>query len=391
MEEGKLLKACTDNRSFYQMIEDKDSSLLFSDLGKLIYGYVVDYYSRDKAATTVDVDVLLSRIEVDHPKHVDRIRNLLESTESVSVNNLYELILAQRKYILKQQLANALLSSDDARVQELMLEYKSLDSEEEESEDTGVYRSVTPDAILKEKQEGSIFLYPKQLHDIVGKVNKGHHIVIYARPECGKTATTFNLVASFLKQGLVVMYVGNEDPYTSMLVRMMSCISERTEEEINADPSGTHEILRERGYDNFIFIDKGAATPYQIEQRVERFNPDVLVVDQIRNLKVGSEGKTQLLESAAMAMRELAKNHNILAVSVTQAGDTAINKRILTMEDVEYSRTGVQGTADVMIGVGADDACLTQGIRYYSVTKNKISSRHEACVVNINPVITKMW
>lgn len=391
MEEHKLLRACIDSRAAYVQVDKaNERSILFSDLGEIVFNYITDYYHRDKDASSVDTSLLFTRMSVDYPKHIDRIKAAIDLTTEVSSTNLIELLRSQEKILLKQRLANALLQSDEDAVNKLIKEYKGIDSEEDESEQV-VYQDYDVERLVKEKSEGSILLYPKQLQDIVGKVNRGHHIVVYARPEVGKTAVTYNLVYGFLRQKLRVMYVGNEDPHVSMIMRMLSRLSERTEEEISADPKGSYALAVKNGYKGFMFVERGVGSPREIENTVERLKPDVVVVDQIRNVQVKAEGKTVQLEQVASFMRRLGKEHNVLCVSVTQAGDSATDKRILVREDIADSKTGVQGTADVMIGVGMDSTLEMSSQRMLSVCKNKISGRHDVCLIAINPALSKVW
>ena len=72
-------------------------------------------------------------------------------------------------------------------------------------------------------------------------------------------------------------------------------------------------------------------------------------------------------------------------MSVTQAGESAQNKLVLSMGDVEWSNTGIPGAADLMIGIGLDDEYLSTDKRMLSIPKNKVNGRHGAFPTWINP------
>jgi hypothetical protein len=79
-----------------------------------------------------------------------------------------------------------------------------------------------------------------------------------------------------------------------------------------------------------------------------------------------------------------------VVVSVTQAGDSANNKEILDMGDVDFSNTGIPAQADVMIGMGVTPALDQQGVRMLSLPKNKIGGDHSNFLVRINPFLSRV-
>ena len=81
---------------------------------------------------------------------------------------------------------------------------------------------------------------------------------------------------------------------------------------------------------------------------------------------------------------------NVLAISVTQAGDSADNKAVLDMGDVDYSNTGIPAQADVMIGVGVTAELEAENRRMFSLPKNKISGDHSSFPVNVLPHLSRV-
>ena len=81
-----------------------------------------------------------------------------------------------------------------------------------------------------------------------------------------------------------------------------------------------------RGLANFTFISLSPGTMAEIEEHVKELKPDVIVVDQLRNMRVGSKdtGLTEALNTLAKEGRTLAKKYNLVSIVVTQAGDSSL-------------------------------------------------------------------
>jgi hypothetical protein len=88
-------------------------------------------------------------------------------------------------------------------------------------------------------------------------------------------------------------------------------------------------------------------------------------------------------------MRNIAKKYDAVAITVTQAGDSAEGKAVLDMGDVDSSNTGIPGACDVLLGIGATEQHKEQGLRILSLSKNKLGGVHDSFPVRFNPAISK--
>jgi hypothetical protein len=93
---------------------------------------------------------------------------------------------------------------------------------------------------------------------------------------------------------------------------------------------------------------------------------------------------------AATAMRNIGKRHSVLVISVTQAGDSADQKKVLGMGDIDFSNTGIPAQADLMLGMGVDDQLERDNARMLATPKNKIGGSHVHFLVRINPTISRI-
>lgn len=118
------------------------------------------------------------------------------------------------------------------------------------------------------------------------------------------------------------------------------------------------------------------ATMAQIEQVVEAMNPSVVIVDMMANVRSGAVAggnKTDALEGVWQAFREMAVIHDFVGIGTAQIsadGDDMLYPQYGALKD---SKTGVQGTLDVLLMLGALNSPDYATIRGLSTPKNKYS------------------
>jgi hypothetical protein len=149
-------------------------------------------------------------------------------------------------------------------------------------------------------------------------------------------------------------------------------------------------LAREMGYDNWIAARMYPGSPAEIGALCEEYQPDILVIDQLRNIRMKEDNYVQKLEKAASAARNLGKRYDCLVLSVTQAGDSASGKPVLDMGDVDSSNTGIPAQADVMVGIGCSEDDKDNGRRVLSLPKNKRSGNHDFFPVRIDPTKSRI-
>jgi KaiC/GvpD/RAD55 family RecA-like ATPase len=259
---------------------------------------------------------------------------------------------------------------------------------EDEKEQHELLNLPTIDDLVGTEEQGDLIpMYPKALNErLEGGLIRGHHVLVFARPEMGKTMFLVNLTRGFLRHGLKVLYLGNEEPVKLTFLRMVQRLAELTRYEVLTRRDEAIEIARQAGMKNLYMKQLTPGTPREVEALCEEVKPDVLIVDQLRHLSVGkTDGNfVRQLEMAANAVRQIGSRQNALAISVTQAGESAAGKPVLDMEDVDFSNTGIQGAVDVMIGIGASKDDENAGRRVISLPKNKRTGRHDFFPVEVD-------
>lgn len=396
MREKHVLSSAIKSRKAYNSIADHVAPEDFSEQGWIVWEGVAGYYERDGEAARVDVELLgesLAR-QVAADKHKDMFRNLvrgLGETDSSPANVVQDYLDTKRE-LVGHRLAQTILAGD--KPNGVLTEYidlldrKELDDEVEEarqglSVSALVETGFDPDCLIR--------ISPVSLNDrLGGGVKPGHHLILFARPEMGKTMMTIEMMAGFAGQGLTVLYIGNEDPLDDINMRVVNRLANMSKEEVMKDPEGADFRAREFGYDNIILQALAPGTPREIQSLIEKYKPDVLVLDQLRNLNMGQDNYVLKLEEAATQARTWAKRYSCVVVSVTQAGDSASGKAVLDLGDVDYSNTGIPAQADVMIGIGASEAQRNAGEVMISLPKNKVSGCHEWFACTTEPHLSKI-
>ena len=397
VERDVLASACDSREAYVRIVKYLGTDDL-TDTGRMVWDVIEEYYGRDPSAGYVKTDTLrdLVAASVTNPKHKETLGVVVEGIAETDVSgvNVVAALIAMKKEVVGAKLATALLANDDAS--ELMQEYESLAAAEDldDEPDEEPVASWNPAEALKEDQGDLIKIAPASLNErLAGGCYRGHHIILFARPEMGKTSMLANMAAGFLLQGLKVLYLGNEDPIKDIRLKFLSRIIEWPKEDIIANPGGAYDVAtKTTNYDNLYTMQISPGTPWEIEQLVKMVQPDVLLVDQLRNINVKgnqSDGVVQHLEAAAKAVRQIGIRNDCLVVSVTQAGDSASGKAVLEMSDCDSSKTGIPAQADVMIGLGAsreDEAAMR---RVISLPKNKRSGRHEFFPIKADFALSK--
>jgi KaiC/GvpD/RAD55 family RecA-like ATPase len=396
--ERKIISACLQHRGAYEeLLSTGEEGQNFSDQGKIVFDEIMKFYDRDPDAKSVDREILLRNLKrrLSNEKQYDRFQALVEGLEEVSVANVVSDYIAMRKHDTAMELAQALLSGKDQEAADLMEKWHEFDEglaiNEAEEE---VYEGLSMDDIMKSRDPANLIrIYPKVLNDLLdGGAMRGDHILISGRVEEGKSLMSINISMGCIMDGHKVLYIGNEDSPMRLRPRFVARLTEMTKNDQVQDPARAEALLKEKGADRFTFAAIPEGTFAQIEGLIRTYRPDVLVVDQVRNINVGIEEGSKQLEKVAKGMRKLIKKYNVLGISVTQSNndEARVNKVICGMEDIDSSKVGLPAQADLILMMGSNERMRDQGLRMINIPKNKISGIHSHFTVQFNPLLSKV-
>lgn len=365
--------------------------------GAMVLKEIRAFYYKDAHADHADMDIIRKMVlrRLRNPKHSDVFKAYLDRVSQVkasTINVVSEVIAAKREAI-DLSIAEAISLRDDRRVDELIEARTQLKADEDlEGEVHEEYQGLDTTALLKTfERENLVRVGPPSLNRrLNGGVVRGSHVVVVAYPETGKTLFTMTMSAGFVSQQLKVLYIGNEDPIKSVVLRFLSCLTGWTAQQIATRPDEAMRIATARGYKNAVFAGLSGGSIEDIRALLKKHKPDALIVDQIRNITTNSENRTQQLETVARAMRNFAREYECVVVSVTQGADSARNRIVLDMGDVDGSNVGIPGTADVMLMIGTNDEFNKRNARQITLAKNKIGGQHDSWPVLIKPQLSRV-
>lgn len=388
--EHKILAAIIADRASFDRIDahlDQDD---VTPEGAIILKAIRQFYGKDTKAAKADLALIRNTVlrGLSNQKHheiFDLVFQRIKDTD-VSAVNVVDDVLSAKREAAEMALAEAIHAKDRGRISQLIEKLSSLRLDEElRGAVHEEYQGLDADSLVDTFDESALIrVAPKSLNRrLKGGVMRGHHLVVVAYPETGKTALVLTMMNGFVGQGLKVLYVGNEDPTKSIVRRFVSCLTGLRESAIRDDPEEAVTRAKAKGYDNAVFVGLSGGSLEDIRGLCSKHRPDVLVVDQIRNLSSRAENRTNQLEEVARGMRNLAREFDMVAVSVTQGADSARNKLTLDMGDVDGSNVGIPGAADVMVMVGMNQDYDQHDRRMITLAKNKVGGDHSSWAVGI--------
>ncbi|MCP5006225.1 MAG: hypothetical protein GY941_20140 [Planctomycetes bacterium] len=385
--ERQIISAAMYSRTDYEELTKYHIKDSLSDQAVILWGLIDSYYQADSNASSVSVELLSQTIDRLYPKHAETFVGIIKSLEPTSSTNLLKEIIEQKKVAVKHKLTQAFSSDKDERVEPLLEEYERLLAGEVQVDaETEVLIAPDMEDIMKARsRENRITLLPPALNEALdGGPLRGHHVAIFSLTDMGKTLFVLNAIRGFIEDGYRVLYVGNEDPISDLLERFLVCMTGKDKYTVRKRYKKAQEYADKHGWDRLVWAELCPGTLGEIRSLIEAHKPDILVVDQIRNLDTGEKNHVRSLEIAAQGMRNFAKKYSILSVSVTQAADSANGKAILNRGDMDNSNIGIPSTLDLMIGMGATQEQEFDGIRTLSFPKNKVSGNKTPINIRLN-------
>jgi replicative DNA helicase len=236
----------------------------------------------------------------------------------------------------------------------------------------------------------------RTLREKVIGIGGGDFVVVFARPETGKTAFITSIVAGpggFCEKGAKVLYLGNEEKVKKTKFRAMMAFGGLTKEDILTNPDGamaTYDLIKPR----LIMQEIVDWDLNRVEAYIKKIEPDIVVIDQLDKVDVSGkyEKSTDKLRELYLRTRGIAIKHDVAIIAVSQASALAENKTILHADMMENSRTGKFAEADLILGIGKmeDNPDGSQDpLRFITVSKNKLSGWHGTITCKIEPLYSR--
>jgi hypothetical protein len=398
MHDGAVLSACLESRAAYDRVCQYVDKHEFTPMAQYWWELVAGWYLRDDSATAVDRKLLRDRGKRQaNEKHRDTMLSWFDDLPcDVSPDNAVFELLEVKRHAKGNELA-AQMGAEPDKLLPVAEEYVDLLQATTLQKDTWIASEGDDDLAAELDDSAKITVLPQALNRrLRGGVTPGTHIVLFGPTEIGKSALAINMVAGFLRQERKVLYVSNEDAANKVRLRVRSNLAHMSADEIRADPDEARRRSAAKGFGNLFVGNMDPGDVRQIERKVEELGAEIVVIDQLRNLHAvgGAKGAsgTQRIDQAAQEVRSLLIRKQLVGVSIMQAyaGEHGKPNIWFHASDVDSSRIGAPGTADVLLGMGADEEMQLQGLRAISICKNKVGGMHEGFICNIDTKRSKL-
>jgi hypothetical protein len=403
MQDQTILAAAIASREAWEKVRKHITASELTPLVGFWWKYLNDAYARDKQARSLDKATLraLGEPGISNPKQASSILSVLDMDEVSSPLNIVQIVLELKRKNLTAEFAAASLSGEKQKADKILEALNEVwEADSLDSADAGEWRDASAAASLFSKvgtDKRVPFACPSVNGRLSGGILPGQHVVIFGRTEIGKSSFVIDCAARLLKRQQRILYIGNEDQIDILKMRMMGRVLKVPQAELEREPE-RHAAEFKQYEDNLLMTQLYNGSIDSIRKRVIEWEPTVLVIDQFRNLQSDADGLTRGMESNAIKLRALLLEYGLIGISVTQANDRSERHGqeapiYLQTGDVDSSRVGLPGQADLLIGIGANTEMKQRGQRFISFCKNKLSSEagaHEGVVVNFDLSISRV-
>ena len=403
--EARIIAAALQSKEAWENVQRHIEEGDFSEKGRRVLEEISRFYSRDPEASMADHTIILSRISRTLPseKQVEQFQVALEAMVSLDVSpgNVSQEFLELKRDNAGAKLARAIQAClPREEVEEALVKFTELSEATTLSTNSRV--SLDIHALFSGTLEGAekYKLLPGILNKAIGGgVTRGDSIVIFGRPNAGKSTFAINAANGFVKQGLEVVFIENEDSDVRTTKRIVRRLIERPQSWCEENPEETTWRATEAGIDRFHLFKLTPGTIQEVDAICNDLRPDVLIVNQIRGMAHAITGKTltSAMEKVAVLNRNIGQKYNMILCQVTQANanrkdhdGNVIDKPILYMEDIDSSLTGVPGAADFVFGIGTSRELKSMNRACISICKSKDDGDGEHFFVTVDPDIGKV-
>lgn len=242
----------------------------------------------------------------------------------------------------------------------------------------------------------------KTMNQSLGSLRKGDFGFIFARPETGKTTFLISEVSFMLnqvweKQLGPILWFNNEEQGKKVMLRFIQGYYGLPLTNLLSNLDGYDNQFRKGPGELFKLFDSASISKWDVERIVNTLQPSLILFDQIDKIKGFKADRDDLRLGDLYAWsREIAKSV-CPVLGVCQADGSGEGQKWLTMENVALAKTAKQAEADFILGIGKTHDQLTEQVRYFHLSKNKLHGdedtledyRHGRWEVRIEPTIAR--
>jgi hypothetical protein len=254
--------------------------------------------------------------------------------------------------------------------------------------DMDKFSTVDLDTIFDEDIRTGYTWRLNELNKSCGKLREEDFVIITSRPDSGKTTmlcSEATHMAAQMPEGKCVYWGNNEEAIHKVISRAVQATLGCTVSEMRAmDPltrnAEIEAALGGKFFDKFCFHDAKHMRTTDVERKLNNCDPGLIVLDQLWKIDgfPDAAGETDKLTKLFGWARWLAEQHKCPVLVVHQASSDAHGQAYIEMNQMYGSKTGAQGEADALIGIGRvlDDS-VSNDTRFLNISKNKMTDVEE--------------
>lgn len=402
--EGALLKAMSVREYYEKYSRHIDKPRLMPNTALLLKDYKL-YYTMYQEHEEIDFSTFFVHFAQDwHKKDMDQddinyylntVLPLIEKQE-LQPQIIATLIENQTVESLKEMLESGI---DSSLIEERIADYEKRRKEVMGEKDDDVFSLDEVDVSVLDTSKGLPWFLPA-LQAGIGSMMPGQFIVLAADSNTGKSAFCISQAVSVFEhqhtlaadERRPILYCTSEDTKEDLVCRFLSNLYRKNVVEGFDGVISQFDRVKahfNKKYDSRLFIGMqihGARDLYKIKQKIDAFNPCVIIIDMVDSLSKSRD--YQELENLYQAIRGIA-NTGYPVLGTTQSGNTTYqdkdtkeykHRKHLSEKDMAGSKYGKQGAAYCAIMIGKDDD--HPNLRYINTTKKK-RGQHVQCTAEI--------
>jgi len=409
MVEKQIIKLfCQDKKhftKFYKYAKLDYLKINYSNIYKLfiiINNYYIKYNTKD-SITKEELDICYNTNYLLKEQERKELTSLIDDIFSVEITNeqaVIELMEEHRKRSLAGDIARVSLDVEEgiASIEDLHKIYQEFEKSPIELDDSKIVEMNLAKLFETQVQTSGLRWRLDWLNKSLGSLRKGDFGFIFARPETGKTTFLASEISKMIQQTTGdIIWFNNEEQGSKVGIRCFQAVLGLQTHDLFSnieENQKKYEALTGNRLHIYDFEDSSRSS--RIEAILRDANPALIIFDQIDKIKGFKADRNDLeLKAIYQWAREIAKSYAPV-IAVSQASGSGEGKLWLTMEDVDGSKTGKQGEADWILGIGKDSDNASR-LRYLNICKNKLIGdsdtlpdlRHGSSQVLIKPEVAR--
>lgn len=357
---------------------------------------VAEYFKENKDVTQVSVPEFMAYFCVKHPVLKKRtayswfLAKLgdIEINSQVLEENLNHFM---EKYFASEMMMKLTDVLDGTEydvldeIKDMIEEYNDNKVRLGKDKDTMFVDSSLSSVLQEEQKRPGLRWRLACLNEDIGELrgcSLGH---VYARPDTGKTSFLVSEITNFASQladDECIIWFNNEEKGSKVQLRLYQSVLQASKNQIETFADKAEAEFEKLGGKKIKIYDNSSVRLEDIDQIVSSFKVRLIVVDQGDKVKFNGDSNYSTVERLKVLygkFRELAKKYDIPVFTVGQANAEAENVKWLSLNHMDFSKTGKPGELDWAIGIGKlhkDSENGIDSVRYLSISKNKMNNGH---------------